>query len=127
MEIDDEDIPDEFLDPIMSTLIKNPMVIPGTNNTFMDKTVIYKYLMTENLNPFTREKLNTTMLDEFNSKPEIASLNTELKERIELWIESYKQSKLSKQEVVQPETLEVVQSETIIEIKDKKIVGTHVL
>ena len=27
MEIDDEDIPDEFLDPIMSTLIKNPMVI----------------------------------------------------------------------------------------------------
>ena len=47
MEIDDEDIPDEFLDPIMSTLIKNPMVIPGTNNTFMDKTVIYKYLMTD--------------------------------------------------------------------------------
>ena len=119
IEIDDEDIPDEFLDPIMSTLIKNPMVIPNTNNTFMDKTVIYKYLMTENLNPFTREKLNTKMLDEFNSKPEIASLNNELKERIKLWVESYKQSKLSKQEMVKLETLEVSQSETIIEMKDK--------
>ena len=63
IKIPDEDIPDEFLDPIMSTLIKNPVIIPNTNNTFMDKNVIYKYLVTESKNPFTREKLNKKILE----------------------------------------------------------------
>lgn len=89
IKIPDEDIPDEFLDPIMSTLIKNPVIIPNTNNTFMDKNVIYKYLVTESKNPFTREKLNKKILDEFNLKPEIADLNNKLKIKIDNWLDEY--------------------------------------
>ena len=51
----------------MNTL-KKSYYYSNTNNT-ADKTVIYKCLVTENKNPFTREKLNKKILDDFNLKP----------------------------------------------------------
>ena len=56
----DEDIPDELLDPIMGTLIENPVLLPNTD-TFIDYDVITNHLLTSSDNPFTRDpflKLN---------------------------------------------------------------------
>ena len=66
----DEDIPNELLDPIMGTLIENPVLLPNTD-TFIDYDVITRHLLTSSDNPFTRDPLSKSDLDEFNSRPEI--------------------------------------------------------
>lgn len=47
---------DEFLDPIMKTEIKNPVLLPKCNN-IMDKSVLEEMLLYNNINPFTQEDL----------------------------------------------------------------------
>ena len=66
----DEDIPDELLDPIMGTLIENPVLLPNTE-TFIDYDVITRHLLTSSDNPFTRDPLSKTELEEYNARPEI--------------------------------------------------------
>ena len=66
----DEDIPDELLDPIMGTLIENPVLLPNTD-TFIDYDVITRHLLTSSDNPFTRDPLSKTELEEYNARPEI--------------------------------------------------------
>ena len=81
------EIPDEFCDPIMSSLIEEPVVLPNTN-TIMDKTILSRILIDDEHNPFNREPLNMDMVDTFNSKPEILSILTEFKERVRDWKET---------------------------------------
>tara|TARA_B110000858_G_scaffold197337_1_gene258652 strand:- start:1274 stop:3445 length:2172 start_codon:yes stop_codon:yes gene_type:complete len=66
----DEDIPDELLDPIMGTLIENPVLLPNTE-TFIDYDVITRHLLTSSNNPFTRDPLSKTELEEYNARPDI--------------------------------------------------------
>ena len=63
--IEDDDIPDEFCDPIMSTLIENPIVIPEVD-LIMDEKIIKMHLMSTNDNPFTRTKLCWEELQDYN-------------------------------------------------------------
>ncbi|CAG4971899.1 unnamed protein product [Colias eurytheme] len=72
--------PEEFLDPIMSTLMLDPVVLPSSRTT-VDRTTIARHLLSDQSDPFNRSPLS---MDQVKS-------NTELKERVHAWIAEQKQ------------------------------------
>jgi len=71
------EIPDDFLDPIMQTLMLDPVKLPTSGNV-MDRAVIMRILLTEHLDPFNRAEL----------KPEQLQTDEETKERIHSFLRS---------------------------------------
>ncbi|GAB4827333.1 E3 ubiquitin-protein ligase pub1 [Ancistrocladus abbreviatus] len=69
------EIPDEFLDPIQYTLMKDPVILPSSRIT-LDRPVILRHLLSDTTDPFNRSHLTADMLIP----------NTELKARIESFI-----------------------------------------
>ncbi|CAG9460858.1 unnamed protein product [Pedinophyceae sp. YPF-701] len=51
-----DDAPDEFLDPIMGTLMEDPVLLPSSKN-IMDRSVILRHLLTDPKDPFNRSPL----------------------------------------------------------------------
>ncbi|XP_032401821.1 ubiquitin conjugation factor E4 A [Xiphophorus hellerii] len=76
------DAPDEFLDPIMSTLMSDPVLLPSSNVT-VDRSTIARHLLSDQTDPFNRSPLTMDQI-----KP-----NTELKEQISQWLEQHRQDK----------------------------------
>ena len=77
---DDElfaDAPDEFLDPIMSHLMKDPVRLPNSGQ-IVDRPTIARHILSDQNDPFTRSPLTLDMVI-----PE-----TDLKNRIQSWMES---------------------------------------
>lgn len=74
------EIPEEFLDPLMFTLMKDPVTLP-TSGYSMDRSTITQHLLNDQSDPFTRAPLTLEQL-----KP-----NVELKAAIEQWIRSQQQ------------------------------------
>jgi ubiquitin conjugation factor E4 B len=56
-----EDAPDEFMDPIMSELMRDPVLLPTSGNV-MDRTSIMRHLLSDNTDPFNRKRLTPDML-----------------------------------------------------------------
>lgn len=77
-----EDAPDEFLDPIMSTLMFDPVVLPSSHVT-VDRTTIARHLLSDQTDPFNREPLT---MDQVKT-------DAILKEKIESWVRERKMSK----------------------------------
>ena len=73
-EADLGDVPDHFLDPIMCTLMTDPVLLPSGDN--MDRANITRHLLTDETNPFTRQPLKVQDLVS----------NDALKAEIEAWI-----------------------------------------
>ncbi|XP_041129293.1 ubiquitin conjugation factor E4 B isoform X6 [Polyodon spathula] len=73
-EIDYSDAPDEFKDPLMDTLMSDPVRLPSGN--IMDRSIILRHLLNSPTDPFSRQNLTENMLE---SLPE-------LKERIQAWM-----------------------------------------
>ena len=76
---DDElyaDAPDEFLDPLMVTFMKDPVLLP-TSGTIIDRATITQHLLNDPHDPFNRKELTVDMI-----KPA-----TELKEKMDKWLE----------------------------------------
>ncbi len=69
-EIYNSEIPIEFLDPIMMIPIKEPLEIPETKY-IVDKDTIMEYLSFNEINPFTRNELTKTDLEEYNNQNEV--------------------------------------------------------
>lgn len=69
------DAPDEFLDPIMSTVMSDPVILPSSRVT-VDRSTIARHLLSDQTDPFNRSPLTMDQL-----KP-----NAELKERISEWL-----------------------------------------
>ncbi|XP_012159781.1 ubiquitin conjugation factor E4 B isoform X2 [Ceratitis capitata] len=67
------DAPDEFKDPLMDTLMSDPVILPS--GTIMDRAIITRHLLNSSTDPFNRQTLTEDMLVP----------NTELKERIDAW------------------------------------------
>lgn len=67
---DDDEVPDELLDPIMFILIKEPVILPSSKN-IMDKGVIVRHLLSDQQDPFNRDPLTIEELEEYNSKDEV--------------------------------------------------------
>lgn len=68
------DIPDEFLDPLLATLMEDPVILP-TSNTTVDRSTIITQLLSSPIDPFNRKPLTIDMVIP----------DTELKARIEAW------------------------------------------
>lgn len=71
------EIPDEFLDPIQYTLIKDPVILPSSRIT-VDRPVIQRHLLSDSTDPFNRSHLTVDMLIP----------DKELKARIEEFVRS---------------------------------------
>ncbi|TKR67896.1 hypothetical protein L596_023973 [Steinernema carpocapsae] len=68
-----DDIPDEFKDPVMDTLMSDPMILPSGHR--MDLKHIQRHLLSSRTDPFTRGALTEDQL----------VLDVELKKRIDAW------------------------------------------
>lgn len=79
-----EDIPEEFLDPLIYTLIKDPVMIPNVDLIF-DKTSIMSQIYHEKINPYTRESLDENIIQIYNKKPDIIEKVAEFLDRINKW------------------------------------------
>ncbi|XP_075977885.1 ubiquitination factor E4A [Anticarsia gemmatalis] len=73
--------PEEFLDPIMSTLMMDPVILPSSRTT-VDRTTIARHLLSDQSDPFNRSPLS---MDQVKS-------NIELKEKIRAWIAEQKRN-----------------------------------
>ncbi|CAM6108599.1 unnamed protein product [Calypogeia fissa] len=71
------DIPDEFLDPIQCTLMKDPVILPSSRTT-LDRSTIQRHLLSDLTDPFNRSLLT----------PDMLVPNTELKAQIEEFLMS---------------------------------------
>ncbi|MFT7798460.1 ubiquitin conjugation factor E4 B-like [Arapaima gigas] len=60
-EIDYSDAPDEFKDPLMDTLMSDPVKLPSGN--IMDRAVILRHLLNSPTDPFNRQPLTESMLE----------------------------------------------------------------
>lgn len=69
------DIPEEFLDPILSILMKDPVILPSSRIS-VDRSTISRHLLSDQSDPFNRSPLSMDRVIP----------NTELKEKIEGWI-----------------------------------------
>ncbi|KAG6616925.1 Ubiquitin conjugation factor E4 [Phytophthora cinnamomi] len=69
------DIPEEFLDPLVFTLMKDPVLLPSGYT--MDRSCITQHLMNDQSDPFTRVPLTMEQLQP----------NTDLKAKIEQWVQ----------------------------------------
>ncbi|CAD5215081.1 unnamed protein product [Bursaphelenchus xylophilus] len=70
--------PDEFKDPVMDTLMHDPVRLPSGH--VMDRKIILRHLLSTKNDPFTRQALTEEELVE----------DTELKQRIEAWVKEKK-------------------------------------
>uniref|UniRef100_A0A2M4B9X5 Ubiquitin conjugation factor E4 B n=2 Tax=Anopheles marajoara TaxID=58244 RepID=A0A2M4B9X5_9DIPT len=75
------DAPDDFKDPLMDTLMTDPVVLPS--GTIMDRAIITRHLLNSSTDPFNRQPLTEDMLVPA----------TELKDRIQQWIKDYRAQK----------------------------------
>ncbi|XP_067226979.1 ubiquitin conjugation factor E4 B isoform X2 [Chanodichthys erythropterus] len=73
-EMDYSDAPDEFKDPLMDTLMTDPVQLPSGN--IMDRSIILRHLLNSPTDPFNRQPLTESMLEPV----------PELKERIQAWM-----------------------------------------
>ncbi|ORY44773.1 hypothetical protein BCR33DRAFT_659465, partial [Rhizoclosmatium globosum] len=55
------DIPDEFLDPLMASLMEDPVILP-TSNITVDRSTIITQLLSNPLDPFNRKPLTIDMV-----------------------------------------------------------------
>lgn len=69
------DAPDEFLDEILSSFMKDPVILPSGH--YVDRSTITQHLLNDPIDPFNREPMTIDSV-----KPA-----TELKERMNQWLE----------------------------------------
>lgn len=79
------DVPDEFLDPLMYTLMKDPVKLP-TSKISIDRSVLKAHLMNDPTDPFNRMPL----------KMEDVVDDSELHNKINAWIQQKKQESAQK-------------------------------
>ncbi|GMM56340.1 ubiquitin-ubiquitin ligase [Maudiozyma humilis] len=77
-----EDAPDEFLDPLMYTIMKDPVTLPRSHVN-IDRSTIKAHLLSDSTDPFNRSPLRL----------EEVIANDELKQKIEAWKASKKADK----------------------------------
>ena len=72
------DVPDEFNDALLCTLMSDPVRLPSGN--IVDRKTIHRHLLNDKTDPFTRKPLDESMLESCD----------ELRERIEKWMKNQK-------------------------------------
>lgn len=85
-EISTDDIPEPFLDPIMSTVMVDPVLLPSSN-IIVDRSTIARHLLSDQTDPFNRSPLS--MMDVI---PDI-----DLKEQIEIFLREKRKANREKE------------------------------
>lgn len=90
LNINQIEIPEEYLDPITYQLISDPCLLPGTsevsdNDMYFDRSTIIKNLLIKEENPYTRAPLTINDFEEFNAQEEISQKNNEFKNKLNEW------------------------------------------
>lgn len=75
------DPPDEFLDPIMSTLMMDPVILPSSKVT-VDRTTIARHLLSDQTDPFNRSPLTMDQV-----QPDV-----EVRDKITQWIKEKREA-----------------------------------
>ncbi len=83
-EIKLEDVPEEFLDPLIFTLIKEPVMIPNVDLIF-DKSSIMSQIYHHKINPYTRDQLDENILEQYNTKEEVIKKIKDFINKLQLW------------------------------------------
>ena len=78
----EEEPPDELCDPIMGTLMENPVKLP-TSGQIVDRTTIARQLLSAPMDPFNRQPLT---LDQVIPFPEIKAYRPKLRYVNLCWI-----------------------------------------
>ena len=60
LDIDLSDAPNEYKDPLMDTIMEDPVVLPSGH--VMDRSVIIRHLLNASTDPFNRQPLTEDML-----------------------------------------------------------------
>lgn len=81
------EIPDEFLDPLLSDLMRDPVILPRSKNT-VDRSTIRSHLLSDPTDPFNRTPLRIEDVVE----------DVEMKQRIEAWVAERKAAKRAERE-----------------------------
>lgn len=82
-----DDLPEEFLDPLLFTPIKKPVILPGSR-IIMDIAVIEAHLLENETDPFNRQTLTKDQLDEFNQLEENQKLCLDFIQKRDEWIKT---------------------------------------
>ncbi|CAH8545764.1 unnamed protein product [Schistosoma turkestanicum] len=61
-ELDFDDAPDEFIDPIMGCLMEDPVRLP-TSGHIVDRKTIYRHLLNDSTDPFNRQPLTMPQVE----------------------------------------------------------------
>jgi hypothetical protein len=80
-------LPEEFLDPLLFTPIIEPMILPESG-IIIDKTVIMSHLLENNYDPFNRQPLTFEHLENFNLLDNIKEKSIEFICKRDLWIKN---------------------------------------
>lgn len=84
-EIDEIDIPMEFLDQITMGVIDDPCMLPDMQELFFNKSTIIKQLLIKEQNPYTRKHLDMDMFIKFNETNEIKNKCCVFMEEFSKW------------------------------------------
>jgi hypothetical protein len=84
---EDEDWPDEFLDPITCTKIKEPCLLPGMSGSgfdelYFERSTILKQLLVKSENPYTRAELTQEEFEKYNDLEEVKQKINLFKEKM---------------------------------------------
>lgn len=60
MDVDFSDAPNEYRDPLMDTIMEDPVILPSGH--VMDRSVIARHLLNASTDPFNRQPLTEDML-----------------------------------------------------------------
>ncbi|KAK1432899.1 hypothetical protein QVD17_09802 [Tagetes erecta] len=93
------DIPDEFLDPIQYTLMKDPVILPSSR-IIVDRPVIQRHLLSDATDPFNRSHLT----------PDMLIPDTELKQKIEEFVRSQQRKQHGEDVIMQNSSKSSIQS-----------------
>jgi hypothetical protein len=80
-------LPVDFLDPILFTPIIEPMILPESG-IIIDKTVIMSHLLENKYDPFNRQPLTFEHLENFNSSDNIKEKCIEFISKRDMWIKN---------------------------------------
>jgi ubiquitin conjugation factor E4 B len=78
-----DDAPDEFMDPLLSEFMTDPVVLPTSGN-IVDRKTITQHLLNDSMDPFNRKPLSL----------EDVVPAVELKERIDAWLKEKREARM---------------------------------
>jgi len=79
-----EEIPEEFIDPLLCIPIKEPIMIPNVELIF-DKSSIISQIYHEKINPYTREPLDELILEEHNKSENVKNKISNFMDKYNKW------------------------------------------